>query len=265
MGVMNKNKKTKGCWKSGLLALMVFVVAVIFAVIFLINLSNENSNDARFVELLNREYSAFVDKIDNSKISTLNNKINQSLETKDGNSLIYEGELDVKQFFSANINLKNQLILNNYDLAVLGNYFLGNAETFSTFAGLFTKIINLDLNTRMTDNEIDYVAVFQVNLKTAGQIYGFNTQNLPEVIYVTLSATYNLTYNPSNAITSAYLQINRLIGEDNKYAVAKVLELFDKNEEYISIMAYKPFDILKQIIAFWKVQFVAADNCFVFN
>lgn len=260
---MAKNKNRKGCLKNGLLALAVVVAVLLITTMILLNLSKENTFDNRLIQVLNREYSTqFIDKIDNTKINSFNTKINTCVQKQNGDSLIINNSLDLEKFFSDNIILKSTLSLNNFDIAVLTNYIFGSLS--SQNVNDLLKIFNLEISAT-SENVLEYVATLQLNLINFCNLVKYNSKNLPEIIYITLSATCDLTQNPSKTIIGASVQINRLIGEDNTYAVTQILKMMNKDTQYIYTIANKPFNVLREIIENFNCKFKVENNCFVFE
>lgn len=258
----NKDKK-KGCIKSGLLAILILVLVGITTFLILSN-ALRTEQDTRLIEVLGREYTMFSDKITDTRVDNFNAKINSKM-TNITEPLIIDNQLNTIAFYSSNTRVQNSLVLNNFDLAVLANYTLSNSIYNANTASAFIKVISLDLSTRTAENEVDFVAVLQINLSNSALAFGFSAQKLPETIYVTLSSTYSLVQPQNSAVMSVALQVNRLIGEDNAYAVEKLLLMFGKTDDYAKTMASTPFAIIRECCSNWNAIFSAKDNTFVFE
>lgn len=259
---MKNRDKKKGCIKSGLLAIFIFILVGITTFLILSN-GFKTEQDSQLIELLGREYTA-NDKITDTHVERFNAKINSSM-TNVSENLIVDNQLNTVAFYSSNTRVQNNLVLNNYDLAVLANYTLNRVICNTNTASTFIKVINLELTTHTAEKEIDFVAGLQINLSNSALAFGFSAQKLPETIYVTLSATYSLTQSPSTAVLSASLRINDLKGEDNIYAVKKLLSMFGKTTDYPKTMASAPFTIIRECCKNWNAVFTAKDNTFVFE
>ena len=257
---LDKRSK-RGCLKFALLLILV-VVAVVIVTIFIIvdNFDSNDSYDIRLTELLGREFTPFYTTVDENDVSDFNAKITQNVAAINGTPLVVNGVLDVETFISSNVMFRDSLSLDCDDIAVFANdFFAVQDAAVDGLSNNIFKIINLSLEL-VNDNpdgmqRVQYSAIFQIDLSLFSVVLPIQSSSVPSNMYVTLSATYNLNAQTQNAVESCSLQINRLSGDDNTYAVEQILNVFELSTNDIPALARAPFEYISRQCATWGVNF----------
>ena len=263
---MKKNKvkgKKSGCGRTSLWILLLLIVVILVTVfVVFANYGEENTQDERFVELINREYNKnqFNNEITESDIINFNNEIRGAVSNS--NTLFDENNnLIGNEFFGADVNFTNTLYLDNKQIAIFYNYVIQtilSAEYSDDFA---IYIYQLDFT--MQGNLIEYSAKFHIIVSEISSIAPiFIGSDMPDEIFVTLNAQINII---NNSVLNVSVQINNLTGEDNEYCINKILNSLSLNSDIFEDLANSPFEFLRNQRQIWQVMIRFEDNQIIIN
>lgn len=261
---MAKLHLKKGCVKKGLIVLVVIVTTIIIALIIIANTLGGNTEDARLKELLNRDYSiSFTDKITETQTQSTKTLLTENLILSNGSSIITNGDIDIDKLFSNDVRIKNSFEMTGYDFAVFANFILSlTASNDNKIYSNLLKIIDFTMQSVDTSNTtlINYRATFKIDLNNLS-----SSNELPSNIYVTIDATVDSKLSIDKMLINHSIQINRLTGDDNTYAVNAIKEMFNfSNDDLVSI-AKAPIDLLVERSKIWGASFKIVGSNFVFT
>lgn len=260
-----KDKGKGGCWLKVLVGIIGIVLVVVVAIFLVFDKSGENK-DERFETLINQsfEQQKFANTITNAHISSFNQKVKTAVKSNTQELFDSNNQLNTAVFLSSDSYFVDTLTLNSFEVACLYNNIFSqafanqtNAENFATFL----KIHKLSITS--LENSLNYEAVIKIDTQSIASIMALINPSLPNVIYLTISATINLKFEPF--VSNVTMQINELTGEDNEYCLNKLLGAFDMNVQDKERIAYFPFKIIDEQIDVWNIPFKVQQNQFVFN
>ena len=263
---MNKKKakgKKSGCGRTSLWILLLIILVVLVTVFVVFStFDDENAQDERFAELINREYNKnqFKNEITQTDLTNFNNEIKRAVSNTqaifdENNNLIGS------EFFSENVDFTNTLYLDNKQIAIFYNYVIQTILSAEYSDDYAISIYQLDFT--MQGNLIEYSAKFHIIVSEISSIAPvFIGSDMPDEIFVTVNAQINII---NNSVLNVSVQINNLTGEDNEYCINKILNSLSLNSDIFEDLANSPFEFLRNQRQIWQVMIRFEDNQIIIN
>ncbi|MBQ7977836.1 MAG: hypothetical protein IJ301_04550 [Clostridia bacterium] len=257
-----KKRFKKGCIKNSLIILFIVIATGVIALFVILGALGGSAGDAKLNELLNREYSIpFADKITTMQEQETQLKLVQNFVLSDGSNILTNGEFDFDKFSSDLTRLQSDISLTGYDFAVLANCVLGSLAS-DDFVNIF-KLIDFNLQTVESSNTtyINYRATLKIDLTSLKSQRAL--EKLPDFVYITFDTTLDTKMSLDNMLVGLNLQINRLTGDDNAYAVEKLMELLGLTQNDINSVAKFPVDYFVEQVKIWQANFSIENSMFL--
>ncbi len=245
-----------GCIKNGIwITLGILLVATVC--IFTVCSSMPKGDDelVRLLELLDREFTPYSVEITEQDKTEFNTKVQNSAICSRGD-LIVNGKLDVDKFLSSDTTIYENLSLTPKDLAILLDYRINENA-------------NVNICSASIEGDrsfLSWTLIFKLNI-TNKQTTEAEPNLLGKDIYVKFQSTIRKSTDTGQWQVFEYnIVINRLSGEDNEFAVNKLLSLLDISTKTLNEYALYPITFAKKQASIWNVNFdISADKSFVFS
>lgn len=241
-----KKIKKKGCWRNVLIICLIFLLSG--ATVLLFNYCNHrNSVDAKFQELVNREFdkTAFADTV-----SSYRSNFATKLRNVTGVSTVCDsnGKVNFDILLSEDCTLKSDWQLGKLDLATYTTDRNAVSIDGSGLANLRRMLICNQITWTLAGQTCTYEMIYQISGKSLSNFVPLTA--VPEYLYLTVEAKIDMTIEDS--VVMYNYAINDLTGEDNEYCLNKIFSSFAISATGQKNLAYTPFEYLVELNTLWK-------------
>lgn len=256
----SKKAKKKGCWRHALIIFLIFLLAAVTAL--LVNyIINRNSVDAKFQELLNREFdtTAFSDNV-----SAYRGGFATKLRNATGVSTVCNSDNTVNFdiLMSDDCGLMRDWEVGKLDLAL---YCSDRNAASPLDGGSVTSLRRLmtcvQIEWTLSGQTCQYSMIYQISGRSLSNIIPLTAA--PAYVYLTVNAQIDLGLMDS--VVMYNYTINDLTGEDNEYCLNKIFTSLCITAAEQKSLAYTPFEYLEELNSSWNssMRIMAASDIIV--
>ncbi|MBR4270864.1 MAG: hypothetical protein IKQ31_04270 [Clostridia bacterium] len=235
-----------GCVKKGLIAAFSLVLIGVVCILTVCHsMPKEDEELTRLLDLLNKDYIPYVNEITQQDRAEFDSKIQNNVVCANG-ELYTNKKLNVDQFLSSDITLNQNLSFTPKDLAILLGYSWQEDNIVDIYsASMYSE-----------DSMINWILIFKLNVNNAFEESNILTEKLGKDVFIKFSAKVYRNGDIGEWQAFQYnVQVNKLSGANNDFAVKKILEILKIETKTLKAYAVYPFSFCKKQANIWSVNF----------